>query len=92
VHGAVRLGTTGLVYNTRLVKDPVRKWEDLFRPEFRGKIVTVDDERVPIGATLLTLGERFNDADAADLERAKRKLQIISRDWIATTASPRTSW
>jgi spermidine/putrescine-binding protein len=81
-------GTTGLVYNKRRVRRPVRSWEDLFRPEFRGRIVTVDDERVPIGATLLTLGERFNDADAAALQRAERKLATISRDWIINNEIP----
>lgn len=81
-------GTTGLVYNKRLVRKPVRRWEDLFRPEFRGKIVTVDDERVPIGATLLTLGKEFNDADPSDLARARRKLATISSDWILNNDVP----
>jgi spermidine/putrescine-binding protein len=81
-------GTTGLVYNKRRVQPPVRRWDDLFRPELRGRIVTVDDERVPIGATLLTLGEDFNDSGAADLERARRKLETISRDWIINNEIP----
>lgn len=81
-------GTTGLVYNEKLVKEPVTSWEDLFRPEFRGKIVTVDDERVPTGATLLTLGKDFNDSDPADLEEAKRKLETISGDWILNNRIP----
>jgi spermidine/putrescine-binding protein len=81
-------GTTGLVYNKRLVKRPVRRWEDLFRPEFRGRIVIVDDERVPTGATLLTLGKDFNANSAADLAEAKRKLETISRDWILNNDVP----
>lgn len=81
-------GTTGLVYNKRRVSPPVRRWEDLFRPALRGRIVTVDDERVPIGATMLTLGEGFNESDPAALDRAKRKLETISRDWIINNEVP----
>lgn len=81
-------GTTGLVYNKKLVEEPVTSWEDLFRPEFRGKIVTVDDERVPTGATLLTLGKQFNDSDPAALDEAKRKLETISGDWILNNKIP----
>jgi spermidine/putrescine-binding protein len=81
-------GTTGLVYDKRRVRRPVRRWEDLFRPEFRGRIVTVDDERVPLGATLLTLGKDFNDASPADLAAAKRKLATISDRWIVNNDIP----
>jgi spermidine/putrescine-binding protein len=81
-------GTTGLVYNKRRVPRPVRRWEDLFRPEFRGRIVTVDDERVPLGATLLTLGKDFNDASPGDLALAKRKLATISDRWIVNNDIP----
>jgi spermidine/putrescine-binding protein len=81
-------GTTGLVYNKRLVRRPVRSWSDLFRPGFRGRIVTVDDERVPIGAALITLGEGFNDAGVGDIERAKRKLMTISDGWIVNNEIP----
>lgn len=83
-------GTTGLVYNTKKVSKPVTRWEDLFRAEFRkpGAIVTVDDERVPTGATLLTLGKDFNSADPADLAAAERKLETISRSWTLNNEIP----
>ena len=33
---AVRLGTLGIAYNTRLVKEPPRTWADLHKPAFKG--------------------------------------------------------
>lgn len=33
---AVRLGTLGIAYNTRLVKEPPRTWQDLAKPQFKG--------------------------------------------------------
>jgi iron(III) transport system substrate-binding protein len=33
---AVRLGTLGIAYNTRLVKAPPKTWQDLAKPQFKG--------------------------------------------------------
>jgi iron(III) transport system substrate-binding protein len=33
---AVRLGTLGIAYNTRLVKEPPKTWADLTKPQFKG--------------------------------------------------------
>jgi iron(III) transport system substrate-binding protein len=33
---AVRLGTLGIAYNTRLVKEPPASWQDLQKPAFKG--------------------------------------------------------
>lgn len=33
---AVRLGTLGIGYNTRLVKEPPKAWQDLTKPQFKG--------------------------------------------------------
>ncbi len=33
---AVRLGTLGIAYNTRIVKEPPKTWQDLTKPQFKG--------------------------------------------------------
>jgi iron(III) transport system substrate-binding protein len=33
---AVRLGTLGIAYNTRVIKDPPKTWQDLAKPQFKG--------------------------------------------------------
>lgn len=47
---------TGLIYNTKLVKNPPTSWADLWRPEFKGRIVlpevshSIGTYIIPIGA------------------------------------------
>lgn len=69
-----QMGTQGIVYNTETVKPPPTSWADLWNPEYEGRIVAVDDNRVIIGAALLTLGYDVNDADPDHLAEAKQKL------------------
>ncbi len=33
---AVRLGTLGIAYNTKLVKEPPKTWQDLTKPQYKG--------------------------------------------------------
>ena len=54
--------------------NPPTSWADLWNPEYKGRIVAVDDNRVIIGMALLTLGYDVNSTDEAQLEEAKQKL------------------
>jgi spermidine/putrescine-binding protein len=69
-----QLGTQAIVYNSETVKNPPTSWADLWKPEFKNRLVVVDDPRVIIGMTLLTLGYDVNTTDDAKLEEAKQKL------------------
>uniref|UniRef100_A0A1D1XD17 Putrescine-binding periplasmic protein n=1 Tax=Anthurium amnicola TaxID=1678845 RepID=A0A1D1XD17_9ARAE len=42
---------------------PIEDWDDLWRPELRGKIVMVDSPREVIGAVLKSLGASYNTKD-----------------------------
>ena len=67
-------GTDALVYNTDAVKDPPKSYADLWKPDYAGRLVMLDDSRAIIGATLLTLGYDPNTTDPAQLDAAKKKL------------------
>ena len=67
-------GTDALVFNTDAVKDPPKSYADLWKPDYAGRLVMLDDSRAIIGATLLTLGYDPNTTDPAQLEEAKNKL------------------
>jgi spermidine/putrescine transport system substrate-binding protein len=67
-------GTTCLVVNTSKVTRPITKWADLWSPEFKGKVVLLDDSREVIGMVLQVLGYDKNSTDPAQLEKAKAKL------------------
>ena len=69
-----QMGTQAIVYNSETVKNPPASWADLWSPEYKGRIVSVDDSRVVIGMALLTLGYDINTTDKAQLEEAKQKL------------------
>lgn len=69
-----QMGTDAIVYNSDTVKTPPTSWADLWNPEYKGRIVAVDDPRVMIGAALLVLGYDVNSTDEAQLEQAKQKL------------------
>ncbi|MFN8414291.1 MAG: spermidine/putrescine ABC transporter substrate-binding protein [Anaerolineales bacterium] len=69
-----QMGTDAIVYNSDTVKTPPTSWADLWNPEYKGRIVAVDDPRVMIGAALLVLGYDVNSTDEAQLEAAKQKL------------------
>ncbi len=67
-------GTDAIVYNSATVKDVPKSWEDLWKPEYAGKLIMLDDSRAVIGATLLTLGYDVNTKDPKQLDEAKAKL------------------
>jgi len=69
-----QMGTQAIVYNSKTVTNPPASWADLWNPEYKGRIVAVDDSRVIIGMALLTLGYDVNTTDKAQLEEAKQKL------------------
>jgi len=69
-----QMGTQAIVYNTAAVGNPPTSWADLWSPEYKKRIVAVDDSRVIIGMTLLSLGYDVNSTDETQLSQAKQKL------------------
>ena len=69
-----QMGTQAIVYNSETVTNPPTSWADLWNTDYKGRIVAVDDNRVIIGMTLLTLGYDVNSTDEAQLKEAKQKL------------------
>jgi len=58
-------GLDAIIYNADKVTTPPTAYADLWNPEYAGKIVLLDDSRVIIGMTLLTLGYDVNTKDPA---------------------------
>lgn len=85
-------GLDAIVYNSDTVETPPTSYADLWNPEYAGRIVTVDDSRVIIGMTLLTLGYDVNTKDPAQLQEAKEKLaKLIPSIKIFDSDSPKTA-
>lgn len=70
-------GTDAIVVNTDAVENVPQSWEDLWKPEYAGRMVFLDESRATIGLTLLTLGYDVNTTDQAQLDEAKAKLKLL---------------
>lgn len=71
-------GTTGLVVRSDLVKEPVKRWEDLWKQADTGKVLLWRGvERQMIGAALKSLGYSANSEDPDQLEQALQKLMQL---------------
>jgi spermidine/putrescine-binding protein len=72
-------GTDAIVYNADTVKDPPKSYADLWKFIDDGRMVSLDDSRAVIGATLLTLGYDVNTTDEKQLAEAKAKLAELAK-------------
>jgi len=85
-------GTDAIVYNADRVPNPPKSWADLWNPDYAGRLVLLDDPRVVIGFTLLTLGYDLNTKDPSQLEEAKTKLlELIPNVKLFDSDSPKTA-
>ena len=85
-------GTDSIVVNTATVENVPTSWADLWKPEYAGKMVFLDDSRAVIGITLLTLGYDVNTTDPAQLEEAKAKLaELVPNIKVFDSDSPKTA-
>lgn len=85
-------GLDAIVYNADTVANPPTSYADLWNPEYARRIVLIDDSRVIIGVTLLTLGYDVNTKDPAQLEEAKAKLaELIPNVKLFDSDSPKTA-
>lgn len=85
-------GLDAIVVNTATVDNVPTSYADLWKDEYAGKLIMVDDARTIIGATLLTLGYDPNTTDPAQLEEAKTKLaELVPNVNIFDSDSPKTA-
>jgi spermidine/putrescine-binding protein len=85
-------GMDAIVYNADKVKNPPKSYADLWNPEYAGHMVSLDDSRVLIGATLLTLGYDVNTTDPKQLDEAKTKLaKLVPGIKLFDSDSPKTA-
>ncbi|MBI5824341.1 MAG: spermidine/putrescine ABC transporter substrate-binding protein [Chloroflexi bacterium] len=85
-------GTDAIVVNTATVENIPQSWADLWKPEYAGRMIFLDDSRAVIGMTLVTLGYDPNTTDPAQLEEAKNKLaELVPNVKVFDSDSPKTA-
>ncbi len=67
-------GTVGILYNTRMVEEPVNSWGILWNEKYAGSVFMMDSIRDSMGVTLKYLGYSMNTRDIVALEATKQKL------------------
>lgn len=69
-------GTVGIVYNPKLLgaSYDFDKWDDLWDPSLKGKVVLVDSAREVMGVGLNSLGYSLNSTSSTELKEATNKL------------------
>lgn len=86
------VGTDAIIVNTSKVDNIPQSWADLWKPEYAGRMVFLDDSRAVIGLTLLTLGYDANTTDSAQLAEARKKLiELIPNIKLFDSDSPQTA-
>ncbi len=85
-------GTDAIVVNTDAVENVPTSWADLWKPEYAGHMVFLDDSRAVIGMVLITLGYSPNTKDQAELDEAKAKLaELVPGIKLFDSDSPKTA-
>ncbi|WPY00924.1 Putative PotD-like ABC transporter substrate-binding protein [Candidatus Trichorickettsia mobilis] len=68
---------TGILYNTAYIKDNIDSWGDLFNPNYKGKVMLVDDMREVFHAALTLLGYSGNETNEVHIKQAYEKLTSL---------------
>ncbi|MBU1642570.1 extracellular solute-binding protein [bacterium] len=71
-------GSTGISYNAKILGEgAVTAWEDLWKKEYKGKILLTDDLREVFGMALMTLGYSSNSTKKEEITAAYEKLKLL---------------
>lgn len=67
-------GTFGILYNKKMVKDPVDSWDILWNPKYKGNIMMFDSVRDTMGIAFKKLGYSMNSTNPKEIDEAKELL------------------
>ncbi|WP_270942708.1 ABC transporter substrate-binding protein [Romboutsia lituseburensis] len=67
-------GTFGILYNKKMVKEPVDSWDILWNPKYKGNIMMFDSVRDTMAIGLKKLGYSINTTDPKEINEAKNVL------------------
>lgn len=71
-------GTVGIMVNTKYI-DPesIQTWNDLWKEDFKNKVLVLDGNREALGMALQSLGYSLNSKNEDELKTAEQKLKEL---------------
>ncbi|WP_400162725.1 polyamine ABC transporter substrate-binding protein [Brevibacillus sp. TJ4] len=76
-------GITGIAYNKNYVKETPTSWSDLWKDEYKDRVILLNDPREVIGMSLIKNGFSNSTTDKAELETAFADLKTLVPNVIA---------
>lgn len=76
-------GITGIAYNKRYVKEPITSWADLWKPEYKGHIILLNDNREVFSLALKKMGKSNNSEDPNIVAAAFKELKLLNDNVLA---------
>lgn len=67
-------GTFGIIYNSKMVKEPVESWNILWNEKYKGEILMFNSLRDTIAISLKRLGYSMNSTNPDEIQKAKQEL------------------
>jgi spermidine/putrescine transport system permease protein len=78
--------------SSKIPEGTIKGYKDLWKPELKGSLTLLDDERVIIGITLKKLGYSLNETSPEALQKAKEELKKLQANVKSYDSdSPKTS-
>ncbi len=82
-------GTTGIVYNSKFVKNPTENLELFFKAEYKGRVALLEDAREAIGVAMRKLGYSGNSRSHTEVSKAAEVLIKLKPNVRIFTAEPK---
>ena len=76
-------GITGIVYNKKYVKEAPTKWDDLWKPEYKGHVILLNDCREVFSMALKKNGFSNNTTNPEEIAKAFADLKTLNKNVLA---------
>lgn len=76
-------GITGIVYNPKYIKTAPTSWNDLWNPEYKGRLILLNDTREVFGMALKKHGYSNNSTDPGQISEAFEDLKKLAPNVLA---------
>ena len=71
-------GTVGIMVNTKYIDlESIQTWNDLWKEDFKNKVLVLDGNREALGMALQSLGYSLNSKNEDELKAAEQKLKEL---------------